>query len=1105
MEDEGAVSGIELTDAQRAVVEHDRGALLVVGPAGSGRSEALAARFARLVSAGTAPSRIMMLTRSRAAATQLRSRTAALIELPYEELWISTYDAVAERLLREHALEAGLDPFFATVRAADRLAMLLDRLDDLSLRRHEIRGNPAGLLARLLRRIDALKAERITPGRLRDWAEQREREARGPAQRERAQREREFAELYASHDRVLRDGGSLDAGDLVIGLERLLGERADVREALSERFPFLMVDELEDAGVAHRALAEALAAEHGNLVCACDLGQSIRRPSQAVRDPAPSFMDRHPEAHQVTLERPLRFAPPIARAASAVSALAEGGLARASDEVADHAAEPAARSAPEPAGNGAEGEASGGVIQEASGGIIRFWRCSGERAQAQAAAREIEHLLAAGQVRPEAICVIVGSGWREARLVAAALEERRVPFRFAGDAALFQRPEVRDVLAWLRMLADPTDSAAVVRAVTRPPVELRSIDLARCTAIARRRKLDMISALEAALESPQLPPEARDRIQAFLKLHHAAAGALEELRADVFVRRLIERIGLRRHRLFVATPEAAERLQSLSRLAELAAAWTRREPRGSVRDFVRHLTAVADAGELDPDDASAPPPGEVVLAEPEQVKGLEFEHVYLLGLHRGAISGRDPDAAWVPQRLLAEGPQAAAGESTTPGNGDFARPARLAYLAMTRASRALVLSWPENTAEGPIPPSPFYEAARDALDAQEEVHTEELFGPAEGLHSTYRMLRDEALEASWRAGSALSEMRLDTAEDVTQAVARYLELIKLAALVQRPGAEPAAEALAALNELLGRAASAEQRAALEASTLDEFVIGEERDLAARRELVAARREPSLEQFIPRRGDGLALSASDIDLYRTCPLKYKFARVFAIPQEPTINQRFGILIHQVLERFHSEQLRADALAAASGGAKPSPAGGLDRLLALFEAGWRRTGFGSSDDELQYRDRAVASLARYHEHHQRSESRPVWLERGFAFAIGSHQLRGRVDRVDQLPEGGYELIDYKTGERRTGSGDDVQLALYRLGAREAWQVETEHGSYWYVLQDERVPVPAAPDDAERVERTVLEVAAGIEGQDFEPRPSYEICSWCDYRLICPASEA
>jgi DNA helicase-2/ATP-dependent DNA helicase PcrA len=272
-------------------------------------------------------------------------------------------------------------------------------------------------------------------------------------------------------------------------------------------------------------------------------------------------------------------------------------------------------------------------------------------------------------------------------------------------------------------------------------------------------------------------------------------------------------------------------------------------------------------------------------------------------------------------------------------------------------------------------------------------------------------------------------------------------------------------------------------------------------------LVAARREPSLEQFIPRRGDGLALSASDIDLYRTCPLKYKFARVFAIPREPTINQRFGILIHQVLERFHTEAMRANALGEGNGESSPGSGapGSLDRLLFLFEAGWRRTGFGSSDDELQYRDRAVAALARYHERERSASSRPVWLERGFSFAIGDHQLRGRVDRVDQRADGGYELIDYKTGEQRTGQGDDVQLALYRLAARSAWEIEADTGSYWYVLADERVEMPAAPDDAERVERTVLEVGAGIEGQDFEPRPSYEICSWCDYRLICPASEA
>ena len=1043
--------------------------MLVSGPAGSGRTEALLRRLESLTADGIQPQNVLVLARSRAGATRLRTRANALITPPYEELWIGTYEAISERLLSEYAVQAGLDPFFATVRLADRLALLLDHLDDLSLRRHEIRGNPAGLLARLLRRIDALKAEGISPGRLRAWAEERERESRGADERERARREREFADLYASHDRILRESGSLDGGDVVIELERLLRDRLDVRRELAVRFPFVMVDELEDAGAAHRALVDAIA-EHENLVCACDVAQSVRRPPAAAVDPGPSFLERFPAAQHIVLDRPLRFGADVASAARAVA-----GLAGHPDRM--------------------ETETGGGESW------VRFWRCTGERAEAQAAAREIEHLLAAGEVRPDAVCVIVGSGWREARLVAAALEERSVPFRFAGDAALFQRPEVRDVLAWLRMLADPTDSAAVVRALTRPPVELRSIDLARCTAIARRRKLDMISALDAALESPQLPPEARDRIKAFLKLQRSASAAMEEMRADVFVRRLIERIGLRRHRLFVATPEAAERLQSLSRLSELAAAWTRREPRGSVRDFVRHLTAVADAGELDPDDAATASAGTVVLAEPEQVKGLEFEHVYLLGLHRGAITARDSAAAWLPRSLM---PDDAATDSSE--DATKAARARLAYLGMTRARRGLVMSWPAQSAEGQVSPSPFYEAARDALGADEEIHEEELFGPAEGLHSTYRMLRDEVLEASWRAGSALSEMRLDTAEDVTQAVARYLELIKLAALVQRPGSEPAAETISALNELLGRAASAEQRAALEASTLDEYVVSEERDVAARRELVAARREPSLEQFIPRRGNGLALSASDIDLYRTCPLKYKFARVFAIPREPTINQRFGILIHQVLQRFHTEVLRGEA--AGAPGFSPTasgPPGSLDRLLFLFEAGWRRTGFGSSDDELQYRDRAVAALARYHERQRQAQSRPVWLERGFSFAIGDHQLRGRVDRVDQREDGSYELIDYKTGEAGGRHDDGVQLALYRLAARSAWQVESDAASYWYVLDDERVTVPAAPDDAERVERTVLEVGAGIEGQDFEPRPSYEICSWCDYRLICPASEA
>ena len=164
----------------------------------------------------------------------------------------------------------------------------------------------------------------------------------------------------------------------------------------------------------------------------------------------------------------------------------------------------------------------------------------------------------------------------------------------------------------------------------------------------------------------------------------------------------------------------------------------------------------------------------------------------------------------------------------------------LAHVAMTRAREALVLSWPERPEEGDQAPSRIYRAALEAHGGEEEVHEEELFGPAEGLHSTYRMLRDEVLEASWKAGSAISEMRLDTIDDVNTAVARYLELVKLAALIQSPGSEAAPEALAAINELLGRVATPEQRIAIEASALDRYVIGSERERETRARAGGAR-------------------------------------------------------------------------------------------------------------------------------------------------------------------------------------------------------------------------------------------------------------------------
>jgi DNA helicase-2/ATP-dependent DNA helicase PcrA len=975
-----------LSDRQRAV-EHDHGPLLVVGSPGTGKTELLARRLAHLAGAGTRPEQVLTIASSRTTAARLRSRCEALLPGSFEELWVGSWDAIGERLLREYPEEAGLDPFFDVLGRAERLAMLLDRLDRLPLRRHEIRGNPAGLLARLLARIDALKAQRVGPTTLSERAEAAA--AEDEAGREAKERELEFAELYQAHDRVLAETGSLDRGDVFLALDCLLVERPDVRRAIAERWRYLMVDELEEATPAQLAVVESLAADNPNQVFVAEAGHD---------EPLRWFAGRFPDAPPVELEE--RFRDPQ----------------------------------------------------------LSFWSCANERAQAQATARAVEHLVAGGTA-PEEICVLVADPAQRGGAVAAAMEERGIPFHLFGPSALFQRPEVRDAIAWLRVLADPDDSSAAARALTRPPVELRSGDLARLTTIARRRKQDMVAACEAALDSPQFQPEARERIGSFLKLYAGAAAVMEERRADVFVRRLIEQVGLRRQRLFAAQPEVAERLLGLSRLAELATAWTRREPHGSTRGFVRYLSAVAEAG-VEAEEAEEPPaPGAVRGMAVAAVKGLGFDHVFVLGL--------EEEADW--ERL--------------------GWPAR----------NGLVLSRVERGPAGEAArPSRYYEqalAAAGTEGASEESHEEELFGPAEGLHATYRQLREQVLEASWRAGRELSEPRLDTAIDVNRAIARYLELLKLAALAQRPGDETTADAIDAVNGLLRQVATPEQQAELDASALDAYLLDSEREQGRRLELVAAREEPSLAAFLPRRGDGrLSLSASDLSLYLTCPLKYKFARVFGIPQEPTINQRFGILFHNVLERFHKEP----------------PANeheGLRLLNRLFEQGWRRTGFGSTDDELQFRDRAKEALRLYWERERLAEGEPVWLEKKFDFKVGDHHVRGRVDRVDRLPDGDYELIDYKTGERKSEEDldDDLQLALYRMAAREAWGIEASTGSYYYVLDGDKVAAPTKPDDAERVERTVLQVGEGILSQDFEPRPSPKVCSWCDYRLICPAAEA
>src|SRR3954453_7786378 len=211
-----------LDRAQLAAVTHKGGPLLVLGGPGSGKTHVIVHRAAWLIEHGTPAEGVLVLTPTARGAAHLKVALETLIDTPYDDLSVFGAQELCERLLRDQALEVGLDPLFAPVSAADRLALMLDRIDDLPLRRHEIRGNPAPLLAGFVERIDLLKEEMVRSQDFRRWAEGRAAAADSDDARTHAERELEFAHVYAAHARLLTQAGALDVGDLTLHAFRLL-------------------------------------------------------------------------------------------------------------------------------------------------------------------------------------------------------------------------------------------------------------------------------------------------------------------------------------------------------------------------------------------------------------------------------------------------------------------------------------------------------------------------------------------------------------------------------------------------------------------------------------------------------------------------------------------------------------------------------------------------------------------------------------------------------------------------------------------------------------------------------------------------------------------
>ena len=982
----------DLTPEQYAAVTHAGGPAIVLAGAGAGKTRVLCRRLAWLVEEGASPDEILALTFTREAAVELRARAEELLGTSHETLRVTTFHSYAQELTRVHGVERGLLPPVSVARTEDRMLMLLDRLDELDLRLHDLRGDRARMVEDLVKRIDACRDQLVSAEDYRRWAEAAVAGAASGSAAHKARRELEIARVYELHDRWLADSGLEDFGLSIVRAIELLRVHPDRREAARAGARHVLVDEFQDTNHAQAELLYTVAQEAGSLVVVGDDDQGIYRFRGASAKNILDFRRRFPGAAELRLERNHRSTQSILDAAIAV-------------------VEPIADRAPK----------QSVALESAVGPMPRFWRAPDPEGQARAVVDRIVELAAEG-VPLEEQAILMRAVRLEARPFVDALERSGVPHQVRGGIGLFERREVRAAVAWLRAACDPSAVQEHLRLAADPRHGLPWAELADAVTAAASADGAVLGAVgRVARENG-----AQGLIAALDEVGRAAA----ELLPGDALRMAIDRSGLRAAAIAAGGAEGSARLAGLAALERLGREIAGRDPAMDARGLGAMLAGLAEIGYRGEGVAPVERIGVQVMTV-HQAKGLEFDAVFVVGMIRASFPGPDKRGVDIPDQLLTEvlprGRDAHAAESR-----------RLVYVAMTRARRHLVLSTLAASAGGVAQaPSPFFEEARAVIGAPVEEVGE---SPERALLAVVGERREAFEQASMRAARAVAEEAPDADARRAEAAAAAADLVTARAEVMRPPPPPA---------------------------------------------------PVVAPPRPAR-PGLELSPSAIEMYRGCPLRYRYAAIDRIPAPPSVARAIGIAAHSALEAHY----RPDG----TGGDGPA-------LVRRFAGALRREGVAGTAEGRQALARAEERFPDYHDRLVRSRTRPVAVERDFTLTVGPHRVHGRIDRIDAHPAGGHQLVDYKTGKPPTagarGDADDLVLRLYMLGAREAWGIEPRGATVVHVLDgDSRGVHPDAADDASVVE-AVRDTAEGISAGRFEARTSWA-CRTCDFARICPTQD-
>ena len=566
-----------LNPMQKEAVFHTEGPLLILAGAGSGKTRVLTHRVAYLIQEKQVnPWNILAITFTNKAAGEMRERVDQLVDFGADSIWVSTFHSSCVRILRRHITYLGYDTNFSIYDSDDQKTLMKQIFKSMDIDTRQFKERS------VLGMISSAKDKLIGPEEyLLNAGEDF--------------RQKKVGEIYREYQRRLKNNNALDFDDLIVKTVELFQNNSEVLNYYQDRFRYIMVDEYQDTNMAQFRLVSLLASKYKNLCVVGDDDQSIYRFRGADIENILSFEEVFPGAKVIKLEQNYRSTQSILNAANHVIKHNRGRKDKTL------------------------------WTANGQGETIRFRQFGTAKEEADFVARQIKN--SGFSYQDQAVLYRTNA---QSRLIEERCIFYNVPYRLVGGVNFYQRKEIKDILAYLKTIANGVDDLAVLRIINVPKRGIGATTMGKVTIFASEHGLSVYEALKEIHQVPGAGKAAQkirkfvEQMEEFRRFSQDGGGSIKEL-----IQRILEETGYKNELEEEGEVEAQSRLENIEELINKAASYEQESEEPSLGEFLEQVALVADIDRIDERE------DRVTLMTLHSAKGLEFPKVYLTGMEDG--------------------------------------------------------------------------------------------------------------------------------------------------------------------------------------------------------------------------------------------------------------------------------------------------------------------------------------------------------------------------------------------------------------------------------------------------------------------------------------